>query len=134
MPAQQPDGDALARLTRAARRAEADPFFFAHTLAAYRAQNGLDGAGLAQVLACSAAQLVQLALCRTPDTDAGRFRTDIEQIAASTGVDPLRIARLVRAVHAATALRHVAEEPVTYHLAARDHQTEGADEREDRDG
>lgn len=124
-----PPDPSLRLLARAARRAEADPFFFARTLATYRRDNGLDDAGLAAALNCTPAQVISLALCRAPDAASPRFRAEVKQMAAESGVDMVTIVRVVRSVHAHAALRSVAEEASTY-LAARDHDEPEQDEED----
>jgi len=127
-----PEQDLAARLARAARRAEGDPFFLGHALARYRAANRLDDEGLAAYLECTTADLVSLALCRMPSPSDSRFRADVERIAEHTGVPPLRIVALLRSVAALYALREAAERPTGYDtLAARDQDGEEQPEADD---
>src|SRR5262245_50511581 len=70
-----------ARLARAARRAESDPFFLGYALAQYRQACQLGDEGVAAFLNCSPADLVSLALCRMPSPVDPRFHADVERIA-----------------------------------------------------
>ena len=111
------DRDNNSVLARAAARAEGDPFFLAAALAAYRADAELDNAALAAELGCAESALPRLSLCRWPRGDSPMFREDVNRIAAYTGVNAARLARLLRAVDAASALRAAPPAPL---LAAQD--------------
>jgi hypothetical protein len=99
------DSESGGLLARAATRAEREPFFLASALAAYRALSGLDDAALAAELGCAESALARLALCRRPRGDSPMFREDVTRIAAATGADAARLARLLRAADAAETLR-----------------------------
>lgn len=74
-------------LSRAAERAEADPFFLAHALAAYRRRHGLTDEQLAARLGCSVGLLPRLGLCRRPATPA-----EVERVAERFGIAPAALA------------------------------------------
>ena len=92
-------------LARAAARAEADPFFVASALAAYRALAGYDDARLAAWLGCPAGNLARLALCRRPDGGSAMFSDEVRRIARHVGGDAGRLAQLLRAVENTEAMR-----------------------------
>jgi hypothetical protein len=83
-------------LRRAAARASHDPFYLASSLLAYARAEGLDDAGLAADLGCDPASLPVLLLCRRPTGEGAVFRADVQAIAERFGLDPLRLARLLR--------------------------------------
>lgn len=81
-------------LPRAAAWARSEPGLLGGVLAGYATRAGLDEAALAMALGGTPVQVVRLALCRPPRPE--RFRADLEQIAARVGLDPLRLARVLR--------------------------------------
>lgn len=96
----EPANDALRR--RAAAAAASRPRFLAAALARFRAAEALDEADLARWLGIAPAQLPRLALCTLPRPD--RFRADVEAIAGRFGIEPARLANLLREVDALAAL------------------------------
>ncbi|WP_322510890.1 hypothetical protein [Chloroflexus sp.] len=110
-------------LTRAAQRAEQQPFFLASVLAAYRAAHQLDDTGLANMLGCATSDLIRLALCRRPAADSAQFSADVDHLARRFGLHSDRLAAMIRQVDALTAIKQQLEaaEPATGLLrAARD--------------
>src|SRR5689334_7206384 len=85
-----------------ARRAEQERFFLAPVLAAYARAEGLDDAGLAEALGCPMETLIHLRLCRAPRDDSGGFREDIDRISGGFGLDPDRLASVVKRGRVAT--------------------------------
>jgi hypothetical protein len=85
--------DALESL---ARRVMRDPFFLAAPLARYAASHRLDDDALAARLGCPRAALTDLRLCLNPHPEPPRFGQDVERIAAEFGLDPGRLAEVVR--------------------------------------
>lgn len=104
---------------RAFERAGADSFFLASALVDYQRAYDLDDHALAARLGCSADGLPRLGLCRRPDPQSSSFGPDVRQIASYAGVQPLRLAQLLREVDASAALEHGGES-LTRLLAARD--------------
>jgi hypothetical protein len=94
----------------------------------YREREGMDDEQLAAFLECDPGALPRLALCRRP-RQAPDFRGDIEAIAAHTGADPSRLAKMVRAaeVHEALSAGGTAGGPSIL-MAARDHEDPAAEE------
>lgn len=119
-------------LRRAAERAAGREFFFASLLLPYAEVEGLDDAALAERLGCAPDDLARLLFCRRPRREAPGFREDVERIAEVFGLDPDRLAQLVRAADAATAFR-VAEPRAEYGwlAAARDRELEEKSDLED---
>lgn len=91
-------------LSRIARLARAHPSYVAHALAQYQRDESLDDTALAVYLQCEESMLVRLALCGLP-RPAPQFVDDVQQIAASTGANQIRLMRLLRSVEARHALR-----------------------------
>lgn len=85
--------DALESL---AARAESDPAFLAWLLAAYARGERLDPAGLAARLGCRAEDLTRIRLCRAPRIETDEFWEDITTIAERFGMDPDRLAEVVK--------------------------------------
>lgn len=117
-------------LRRAAQRAAAHRFFVASDLAAWQELHHMGEEALAEFLDCPPDQLPRLALCRRPDPAGRDFRSEVERIAAHVGARAERLARLMREVEAARALRQ-ADRPETQNgrgmlLAARDRMGEQA--------
>jgi hypothetical protein len=79
-----------------ARRAGRERFFLASVLAAYARTEGLDDAGLAEAVGCPLETLLHLRLCRAPRDDSGGFREDIDRISSGFGLDPDRLAAVVK--------------------------------------
>ena len=79
-----------------AARAAGEPFFLASLLAAYARSEGLDDAGLAAALGCPPGELTMLRLCRAPDTESPDFWDDVTRIAERFGIDPDRLAHVVK--------------------------------------
>lgn len=117
------------RLDNLAGRASDDAYFLGATLAAYAASEGLDDAGLAEVLGCPVRTLTMVRLCRRPHADAPRFGQDVARIAARFGLDATALAMAVRRADALNALRHGAAQSAGTLIAARDRV-----EREATDG
>ena len=93
------------QLRRAAARAEADPFFVAFALAAYRTLAGLDHSRLAAWLSCPAQNMARLALCRRPEGESAMFGDEVRRIASYVEGDAGRLAHLLRAVENAEEMR-----------------------------
>ncbi|HEY8475660.1 MAG TPA: hypothetical protein VIN09_02190 [Chloroflexota bacterium] len=112
-------------LRRAAERAATEPSLLASLLRAYRELQGMDEEQLASELECNVADLSRLGLCRRPDPGSARFRADVQRIAAHVGVSPVALARVVRTVSAAGALRSEGQRAEAGQLlAARDREAE----------
>lgn len=91
-------------LARIAQLARAHPSYVAYALAQFQEDESLDDAALAAYLQCEESMLVRLALCGLP-RPAPQFVDDVQQIAASTGANPMCLMRLLRTVEARHALR-----------------------------
>jgi hypothetical protein len=116
-------------LDRAAERASQSPFFLGFALARYARIEGLrDDAELARRLACHPATLSRLRLCRRPDGGSARFAADVLRIAQRFGLDPARLAELLRQVDALDALRAVEDTAGSWLAAARDRDEDEDDE------
>ena len=82
---------------RIAERAEADPFYMASALAAYRRSEGLDAPALAEILGCTPPDLTALALCRKPGViGEGEFGADVAQLVLRFGLIRVALVRLLR--------------------------------------
>jgi hypothetical protein len=79
-----------------ARRVEGNPFFLASLLALYARSENLDETGLAAALGCRPDDLTDLRLCRAPHAEPRPFWDDITRIAGHFGLDPNRLAEVVR--------------------------------------
>jgi hypothetical protein len=77
-------------------RAEADPFFLACILTSYARGRNLGEEDLARALGCPTNLLVDLRLCRSPRAEPAFFREDLGRIATRFGLDPCRLAEVVR--------------------------------------
>jgi hypothetical protein len=85
--------DALLAL---AKKAEGEGFFLASVLAGYARGEGVDDAGLAQALGCAGEDLAMLRLCRAPREEAPGFWEDVTAVAGRFGLDPYRLAGVVK--------------------------------------
>ena len=82
---------------RIAERAEADPFYMASVLAAYRRSEGLNALAMAEVLGCTPADLTALALCRKPGAmGEGEFGADVAQLVRRFDLTRFALVRLLR--------------------------------------
>lgn len=109
-------------LAALAAKAAGDPFFLGFALAEYARAEGLTDDRLAAHLGCPVEDLTMLRLCRAPRPDPDGFRADVERVAGRFGVDPGRLAAVVRQAEAVVRLRAagaVTAEP-GFFLAARD--------------
>ena len=59
---------------------------------------------LAQFLGCSPMVLPKLSLCRQPNPESPRFRSDAERIAAAFDIQSIRLVQLIREVDSIKAL------------------------------
>ncbi len=91
-------------LQYAARRAAQDRFFFSEYLIEFRNVRGMAEDQLVQFLGCSPGVLSKLALCRRPDPESPKFRSDVERIAAVFNIRPGPLVRLIREVDTMKAL------------------------------
>lgn len=85
-------------LQYAARRAAQDHFFFSEYLIEFRNVRGMAEDQLVQFLGCSPGVLSKLALCRHPDPESPKFRSDVERIAAVFNMQPGPLVQLIREV------------------------------------
>jgi hypothetical protein len=108
-----------------ARRAESEPFFLASLLADYARSEGLDDAGLAASLGCPPpGELVMVRLCRAPRTEPGEFWEDVCCIAERFGIDPQRLAEVVKHGRVVAGLRGARPPGGGFLMAARDAEAE----------
>jgi len=91
-------------LQHAARRAAHDCFFFSESLVEFRNIRGMAEDQLVQFLGCSPGVLSKLALCRRPDPESPKFRSDVERIAAVFNMQPGSLVQLIREVDTMKAL------------------------------
>ena len=112
--------DYTPKLQHMARLARERPTLLANLLKIYQDQEGLNEIQLAAFLNTDINQLTRLALCRRPRTDPSVFRSDIEQIAGYTSVNPAQLAKLVRSAMALEIRHRVAASKTQPLLAARD--------------
>jgi hypothetical protein len=118
-------------LRRAAERAGQRRFYLASSLLAYARAERLDDAGLVDRLGCDPARLPALMLCRKPTGEAPVFRADVEAIAERFGLNPTRLAHLLRRADSLVALaRAPASEPGGVLAAARDREMDGQEQDE----
>jgi hypothetical protein len=122
------------RLEHFARRVEGDEFFLASALAEYARSEGLDDAGLAAALGCPASSLPRLRLCRRPRPDAAGMREDTARIGERFGIDPLRLAEMMRRADALAAMRRDAAAGAGALIAARDRQQGTGNQADGEDG
>lgn len=127
------------RLDYLARRVGEEHFFLASAFTAYARGNGLDDAGLAQLLGCDVATLIRLRLCRRPAGVSGAFREDVARIADRFGIDGGILAQIIRWADAVEGLRVVAEADAgrlgrRALLAARDREARDAKPPDDAEG
>lgn len=109
-----------------AQRARREPYFLGFVLERYALAEGLDDAALADALGCTSAVLTDLRLCRAPRLDPAGLREDVDRIAAALGIDPVRLANVVKrsAVLARLQARSSADEGAGLLMAARDRDEE----------
>ncbi|HXG11753.1 MAG TPA: hypothetical protein VNK04_18505 [Gemmataceae bacterium] len=114
-------------LERLAARVASEPFFLAAVLAAYAQSEGLDDAGLAAVLGCPVGELVMVRLCRAPRDEPSAFWEDVTCIAERFGMEPQRLAEVVKRGRVILRLRAA---PAADHFlsAARDREVEPPDQ------
>jgi len=99
------ESNETSRLLRyAARKAAQNRFFLAEYLNEFNIIRGMTEEELAQFLGCSLGLLPKLALCRRPDPDSPRFRSDVERIATAFDIQPGRLVQLIREVDTLKAL------------------------------
>jgi hypothetical protein len=92
-------------VARAAKRARRNQALLAWAFARYEHSHHLTTVGLAAWLGLPPAQLAPLALCRRPESQLAGFGAEVNQLAALTGCDGLRLATLLREVDAECASR-----------------------------
>jgi hypothetical protein len=109
---------------RLARRLESDPEFLAAVFADYKQRRDIDDDRLAANLGTDLLSLQRIAICRKPRPDL--FRDDVETIAGEFGIDPAKLADLIRhaEVLAAFAGRPAAAGAPEILAAARDRAAE----------
>ena len=112
-------------LRRAAATAAVRPAFLGWALARFRQAEGLDDAGLTRWLGTDLGSLEWLGLCRRPRPD--RFAADIAALSTRYGVDPSRLAAVIRQVDALSALAHAPAHEDGVLAAARDREDDGTD-------
>jgi hypothetical protein len=123
--ADEPRANRGSLLRRAAERAAGREFFLASALLPYAEVEQLDDAALAERLGCEQGDLPKLLLCRRPRREAPNFRADVERIAEAFGLEPGRLAEVVRAADALRALREGgAAQAGGWLAAARDREPE----------
>ena len=118
-------------LLRAGAAAAARPAFLAWTLARFRSAERLDDDGLARWLGIDPGQVRWLGLCRRPRPE--RFAADTRAIAERFGVEPSRLAALIRQVEALDALGGAVDQDAGVLAAARDRE-DGAEAPPEDDG
>jgi predicted alpha/beta hydrolase family esterase len=91
-------------LQYAARKAAQNQFFLAKHFTEFRFIHGMTDDDLAQFLGCSTKVLPKLSLCRQPNPESPRFRSDVERIAATFNVQAVRLVQLIREVDSIKAL------------------------------
>jgi hypothetical protein len=91
----------------ASRKAAKNHFFLAVTLSDFCMFRRMGEDELAKFLGCSPVVLTRLSLCRRPDPDSSRFRSDIERIANILGIKSVQLAQLIREVDTINALAKV---------------------------
>jgi hypothetical protein len=106
------------------RRAETEPFFLAWLLAAYADSECLDDTGLAAALGCPVGELVMLRLCRAPRSDSAEFWDDVTRLADHFGIEPARLAQVVKRGRVVRRFQAVGGESAGGLLAARDRDPE----------
>jgi hypothetical protein len=91
--------DDLAVLGLLAEQLENDAEFIAWALSRFRRQEHLRGSrALAKRFGISPLQLVRLALCKRPPSNASDFASRVQTIAAFASIDPITLANLLRQV------------------------------------
>ena len=91
-------------LRYAAKRVAQNTFFLAEYLTEFRIVRSMTEDELSRFLGCSPRILSKLALCRRPDPESPRFRSDVERIALAFDMQPGRLVQLIREVDALKAL------------------------------
>ncbi len=114
-----------------AARADHEPFFLASLLAACARADGLDDAALAARLGCAPGDLTMIRLCRAPRTDPREFWDDVNAVAERFGLEPQRLAEVVKHGRVALTFRAAGAEGRGSLLAARDHDEEPPDPPEE---
>ena len=80
-----------------AERSEADPFYMASALAAYRQSEGINVLAMAETLDCAPASLLLLALCRKPGAvGEGEFAADVAHLVRRFGLNRAALVRVLR--------------------------------------
>lgn len=96
-------------IRRAFNRATKLDFFVARDLILYCSLNGIDEDGLCRLLMGTREALYRLGLCKRPDSSSSVFRDQVESVAHHAGVDPGRLAALLRETEAAKAMDEFSE-------------------------
>lgn len=112
------------RLEAFRARAEREPFFLASLLAAFARAEDLDDAGVAAALGCKVEDMLMIRLCRAPRADARGYRDDIDSISGRFGLDPARLAEVVKRGRVLTRLLAAGEgaDQPGWLMAARDRE------------
>jgi hypothetical protein len=118
---------ARALIERAFNRATELDFFIARDLLFYRSLNGMGEEALSVLLRCTPESLHKLGLCRRPDVGSPVFRSQVQKIANFAGVDPVRLAALLRETETAKTMGAFSQSPgnlrtVGSLMAARDRE------------
>ncbi len=100
MTEQQLSPEKIRYLAGLARRLRDDPHYMANILAVYQQQERLDENELIGQLNTGLGNLVRLSLCKRPDANSPHFAEQIRQIAVYTGIEPSKLANIVRQVDA----------------------------------
>ena len=95
-------------------------------LAVYQEMQRMDEQQLAAELGCAPERLPLLGLCREPRRDQAQFAADVREIAGYAGAKIGQLARLIRSVDAARALRSRRGD-AGYLAAARDAEDQAVD-------
>ncbi len=117
--------DDAALLRRAAARAEHRSGFLASALLPYARADSLNDLQLASHLGCRPGELPLLLLCRRPGGEGLERRAAVEALAARFGLDPVRLADVLRLADAVDALSEMpAATGAGLLAAARDREAE----------
>jgi hypothetical protein len=126
----------LSLLQYAAIKASHNKFFLAESLNEFRISRGMTDDELAKFLGCNPALLSKIALCRRPDPDSSEFRGDIERIATTFSVLPIRLVQVIREVDTLKALAEIKpikeKAPEGLLAVARDDEDKKADDKESK--
>ncbi|MFA5400902.1 MAG: hypothetical protein WC359_10705 [Dehalococcoidia bacterium] len=87
-------------LRHAAKKAGQMKFFLAEYLSEFRRFRGFSEEEVAQFLGCNAMFISKLSLCRRPQPQSQKFRSDVELIAVAFNIQPSRLVQLIREVEA----------------------------------